>query len=122
MLLRCRLQPTSAPAETFGSARALEEHLDTTEQHLDSMGEEQSKSSCAASVNNRPAFSPCFLTRKECDMIWLLSIILWHLSKTPLDKRSMPEARDAKDSDEKERLRERLRGRGVSAAEIRGEA
>ena len=86
------------------------------------MGEEKSKSSCAASVNNRPAFSPYFLTRNECDMIRLLSIILWHLSKTPLDKRSMPEAREAKDSDEKERLRERLRGRGVSAAEIRVEA
>ena len=114
-LLRRRLLPPSATAETFGSARVLEQHLDTTELPLDIMGEESSKSSCAASVNNRPAFSPCFLTRKECDMIRLLSIILWHLSKTPLDKRSMPEARDAKDSDEKERLRER----GVSAAEIR---
>ena len=40
LLLRRRLEPTSAPAETFGSARALEQHLDTTEQHLDTMGEE----------------------------------------------------------------------------------
>jgi hypothetical protein len=55
-------------------------------------------------------------------MIRLLSIILWHLGKTLLEKRSTPEAIEAKDSDEKERLRERLRGRGVSAAEIRVEA
>jgi hypothetical protein len=48
-------------------------------------------------------------------MIRLLSIILWHLGKTLLEKRSTPEAIEAKDSDEKERLRER----GVSAAEIR---
>jgi hypothetical protein len=103
----------SAPAETFGSARALEQHLDTTEQHLDIMGEESSKSSCAASVNNRPAFSPCFLTRNESDMMRLLSI--WHLCKAPLERRSMSEA---KPCDEKELLRECA----VSAAEIREEA
>jgi hypothetical protein len=101
----------SAPAETFGSARALEQHLDTTEQHLDIMGEESSKSSCAASVNNRPAFSPCFLTRNEIDMMRLLSI--WHLFQAPLERRS-----EAKHCDEKELLRELA----VSAAGIGVEA
>jgi hypothetical protein len=117
MLLRRRLEPASAPAETFGSARAPEQHLDTTEEHLDIMGEEWSKSSCAASVNNRPAFSPCFLTRNESDLLRCLSIILfilWHVFTTPLEKRSI----EAKDSSEKVRMKPR----GLSAAEIGVEA
>jgi hypothetical protein len=47
-------------------------------------------------------------------MLRLLSIIPWHVFKTPLEKRSIED----KDSDEKERLRVR----GISAAEIGVEA
>ena len=71
---------------------------------------------CAASVNKRPAFSPCFLTRNECDMIRLLSFLLWHLCNAgTLEKLSISEA---KDSDEEKGLE----GGAVSAAEIREEA
>ena len=75
----------------------------------------ESKSSCAASVNNRPAFSPCSFIRRNMSHSWLLSkgITLWHLRNagTPDKLLSISEA---KYSDEEKGLRER----GVSAAEI----
>jgi hypothetical protein len=70
---------------------------------------------CAASVNKRPAFSPCFLTSHEFDMIRLLSFLLWHLCNTALEKLSISEA---KESDEENGLKVRA----VSAAEIREDA
>ena len=75
----------------------------------------ESKSSCAASVNNRPAFSPCSFIRRNMSHSWLSSkgITLWHLSNavTPDKLLSISEA---KYLDEEKGLRER----GVSAAEI----
>jgi len=72
----------------------------------------ESKSSCAASVNNRPAFSPCSFIRRNMWHSWLSSKSMWHLNDagTP-DKLSISEA---KYSDEEKGLRDR----GVSVADF----
>lgn len=78
----------------------------------------ESKSSCATSVNNRPAFSPWSIISRIMSHWWLSlqSSTLWRLSDvgTP-EKHSIFEV---KDSDEEKGERQR----GVSAVEIRDEA